>query len=94
MAKTISMAELVTASKTAKSTDGVGAMVRELLVGAMIDKKELTTKEILAAVKEKFPTAKTTAGCVAWYRSDLRNNEVKLQEVAKKICEQRGLELK
>jgi hypothetical protein len=31
----------------------------------------LPTAEIIAAVKAVHPTAKTTPGCVAWYRSKL-----------------------
>ena len=31
-----------------------------------------TTAEVLAAIKVAFPKAKTTAACVAWYKSDLR----------------------
>ena len=42
---------------------GVGAFCKELIVEGK------TNAEVLAAVAEKFPTAKTSKGCVAYYRT-------------------------
>ena len=46
---------------------GVGATIRALLAA----KPEATALEILAEFQKKFPDAKTTAGCVSWYRSQM-----------------------
>lgn len=47
-------------------TQGVGAFCK----GLIADGK--TNDEILAAVAEQFPTAKTTRNCVAYYRAKLK----------------------
>jgi outer membrane murein-binding lipoprotein Lpp len=44
---------------------GVGAFAKELIVAGK------TNTEVLAAVKERFPDAKTTTGCIAFYRTAL-----------------------
>ena len=31
-----------------------------------------TNQEVLALVQAQFPAAKTTAACIAWYKSDMR----------------------
>lgn len=46
-------------------TQGIGAFCK----GLIADGK--TNVEILAAVAEQFPTAKTTANCVAYYRAKM-----------------------
>lgn len=46
-------------------TQGVGKFCKELIVDGK------TNTEILEAVAEQFPTAKTTANCVAYYRAKL-----------------------
>lgn len=46
-------------------TQGIGAFCK----GLIADGK--TNAEILAAVAENFPTAKTTANCVAYYRAKM-----------------------
>ena len=46
-------------------TQGIGAFCKGLIVEGK------TNAEILAAVAETFPTAKTTANCVAYYRAKL-----------------------
>jgi hypothetical protein len=49
---------------------GVGAYAKELIVAGK------TNAEALAAVKEKFPNAKTTVGCIAFYRTALSKGPV------------------
>lgn len=44
---------------------GVGAFAKDLLLAGK------PTKEVLAAVHEKFPDAKTTASCIAYYKNAL-----------------------
>ena len=46
-------------------TQGVGAYAKELLVADPL----ATNSQIVELVKERFPTAKTTAGCIAYYRT-------------------------
>ena len=46
-------------------TQGIGAFCKALIVEGK------TNAEILAAVATNFPTAKTTANCVAYYRAKL-----------------------
>jgi len=45
---------------------GIGALVKDLIG------QGLNTDDILAQIKEQFPTASTNRACVAWYRSDLK----------------------
>lgn len=46
-------------------TQGIGKFCKELIAEGK------TNAEILAAVAEQFPTAKTTANCVAYYRAKM-----------------------
>lgn len=46
-------------------TQGIGAFCKGLIAEGK------TNPEILAAVAEQFPTAKTTANCVAYYRAKM-----------------------
>ena len=46
-------------------TQGIGAFCKGLIAEGK------TNAEILAAVAENFPTAKTTANCVAYYRAKM-----------------------
>jgi len=52
---------------------GIGAFCSDLLL------KNKTTEQILAAVKEKYPDAKTSPASIAWYRNKLRE-EGKLKD--------------
>ena len=36
----------------------------------------LSNTEILNAVKEQYPEAKTSIACIAWYKSDLRKKKL------------------
>ena len=58
---------------------------------------ELSNTEILEIVKDKFPEAKTSPACIAWYKSDLRksgllgprqskNNVVLTEEELSELC--------
>ena len=47
------------------SVQGVGAFAREQLLAG------LDNKVVLAAVKEQFPSAKTSGACIAYYRTKL-----------------------
>lgn len=38
----------------------------------ILNDSTMSNNDILMKVKEKFPTAKTTYACIAWYKSDLR----------------------
>jgi hypothetical protein len=49
-----------------KAGGGIGGLVSDLLV------KKKSNEEILAAVKKDFPSARTSAASIAWYRSKLR----------------------
>ena len=44
----------------------IGNFSRALLL------KGLSNSQVLAAVKVQFADAKTTSGCIAWYKADLR----------------------
>ena len=46
-------------------TQGVGAYAKTLILAGQ------TNAEVLAAVLEQFPTAKTSNGCIAYYRTAL-----------------------
>jgi len=46
-------------------TQGVGAYAKECLVAEPL----ATNAQIVEMVKTQFPTAKTTAGCIAYYRT-------------------------
>jgi|32_taG_2_1085360.scaffolds.fasta_scaffold01098_4 predicted transcriptional regulator len=45
---------------------GIGTAAAAML------RKGMTNQEVLAEIRQRFPTANTTAASVAWYRSDLR----------------------
>jgi len=47
---------------------GVGDLAKELIRGGK------TNEEVLAAVKEKFPEAKTSMASINWYRNKLRGD--------------------
>lgn len=57
-----------TTKKKPGPKQGIGHMVCELILA-----KELSPKDILAAVLEKYPTAKTTMKCIYWYFSHLKS---------------------
>ena len=46
----------------------IGKFVRETILA----NSEVSTEDILVAVREQYPNAKTTASCIAWYKSDMR----------------------
>lgn len=51
-----------------KNQQTIGSLVSELLIA----NPSMATKEILAKVLEKFPSAATSEKCIAWYKNDLR----------------------
>jgi len=63
-------------------TQGIGKFCKELIVDGK------TNAEILEAVAEQFPTAKTTANCVAYYRAKLAKaaTVVETAEVAEEVA--------
>ncbi len=46
---------------------GIGEFAKQLLVAGV------STTDVLAKVKEQFPTAKTSASCIAYYKAALKN---------------------
>lgn len=58
-------------------TQGVGAFCKELIAEGK------TNQEILEAVAEQFPTAKTSKNCVAYYRA-----KMKVAPVAEEVAEE------
>ena len=46
----------------------IGKFARSLIVSF----PDMTNTDVLENVKKKFPAAKTTMACIAWYKSDLR----------------------
>ena len=64
---------------------GIGAFAKAALTEGK------TTAEVLAMVKETFPDAKTTMGCIAYYKAALKNpNLGKKAKVAKTAEELRA----
>lgn len=68
--------EKQTSKKTAKPAAKEGGKPRGLGIGAFC--KELiiagkTNEEVLTAVRQKFPSASTSAASIAWYRNALRS---------------------
>ena len=55
---------------------GVGSFAKELIVAGK------SNADALAAVIEKFPTAKTTMGCIAYYRTALSKGKPKADPAA------------
>ena len=47
---------------------GIGSTIIEMILA----QPELSNKDILDKVLEKFKDAKTSYACIAWYKSDLR----------------------
>jgi hypothetical protein len=64
----------------APKAEGIGAFSKNLIL------EGFTNAEILAKIVEKFPEAKTTAGCIAYYRNALKkaakNDEPAEQQAA------------
>jgi hypothetical protein len=64
----------------APKAEGIGAFSKNLIL------EGFTNAEILAKIAEKFPEAKTTAGCIAYYRNALKkaakNDEPAEQQAA------------
>lgn len=56
----------------------IGQYVRELVLEGSLKNEEILTK-----VKERFPSAKTTYACIAWYKTDLRKKGLIAGRVAK-----------
>lgn len=56
------------AEQPKEKTPGVGDLAKELIRAGK------TNEEVLAAVKEKFPEAKTSMASVNWYRNKLRTD--------------------
>lgn len=46
---------------------GIGEFAKQLLVAGV------STADVLAKVREQFPTAKTSASCIAYYKAALKN---------------------
>ena len=46
----------------------IGQFVRQ----CVLENSDLKNQEILDKVLEKFPQAKTTISCIAWYKTDMR----------------------
>jgi hypothetical protein len=57
--------------ETPKAAMGIGQFVRYLLT-----KSNKSNAEVLELVLKTFEGAKTTAACIAWYKSDLRKKGV------------------
>lgn len=57
-------------------TQGIGAFCKGLIAEGK------TNPEILAAIAEQFPTAKTSTNCVAYYRAKMKKAEAAPAEVA------------
>jgi hypothetical protein len=66
-AELVEGAETETDQEPKPITMGIGQFVRHLLL-----KSNKTNAEVLDLVRTTFPDSKTTPGCIAWYRSDLR----------------------
>ena len=47
--------------------------------------------EILELVQKQFPEAKTTAACIAWYKSDMRNKGMIERKVTAKAMTKEDL---
>lgn len=62
----------------------------------ILNDSTLTNNAVLALVKEKFPSAKTTYACIAWYKSDLRKKGLiskRYEEVVTTVKDENQLEL-
>jgi hypothetical protein len=64
--------------------EGIGKFVMDMMLNEKT--ANWTNKEILDKVGEKFPEAKTTYACIAWYRTHLRGLG-KIPQRAKKVAE-------
>lgn len=56
------------AEQPKEKTPGVGDVAKDLIRGGK------TNEEVLAAIKEQFPDAKTSMASINWYRNKLRND--------------------
>ena len=56
------------AAEAKEKTPGVGDVAKDLIRGGK------TNEEVLAAIKEQFPDAKTSMASINWYRNKLRGD--------------------
>lgn len=56
------------AEQPKEKTPGVGDVAKDLIRGGK------TNEEVLAAIKEQFPDAKTSMASINWYRNKLRGD--------------------
>lgn len=60
------------AEQPKEKTPGVGDVAKDLIRGGK------TNEEVLAAIKEQFPDAKTSMASINWYRNKLRGDGEKV----------------
>ena len=65
-----------------KAKNGRKRLVKDVLVRAILAGR--STTQALAAVRRAFPKAKTTPACVAYYRTKLRAEGVKVPAAKRK----------
>jgi hypothetical protein len=68
----------------------IGNTVRSMI----LENPSMKNEDVLTAIKAKFPEAKTTYACIAWYKTDMRKKglitgrNVKTQEQVREEIEQ------
>ena len=64
----------------------IGSFARALILAD----SSITNQMVLEKIKAKFPDAKTTMSCIAWYKSDMRKNGLleKKESVKKMTAEE------
>ncbi|TXH51667.1 MAG: hypothetical protein E6Q97_17935 [Desulfurellales bacterium] len=60
--------ETTVAKPAPVKVESIGSFVRR----AVSENPTSSSKEILAKVKAQYPEAKTTEGCIGWYKTDMR----------------------
>ena len=71
------MAKKQTQTTSTQVETKVEEVKAKITVGAtaikiILDRPELTNKQVLEEVQKIFPSAQTTMACIAWYKSKLR----------------------
>lgn len=57
----------------------IGSFAKNILA----TQSNLSNEEVLALVREEFPSAKTSINCIAWYKSDMKKKGQQVVTVVK-----------
>ena len=67
----------------------IGSFAKNILA----TQSNLSNQEVLDLILQEFPNAKTSLSCVAWYKSDMKKHNYKVNKIQERTLEVIQLEL-